>query len=67
MLTSKDAALIVQHVSNDLIKREIPEIVSSMDLDSKIALVNGVKSLNEVSDHIQKEIMKDGGLVFIGS
>lgn len=65
MLNSNDSAAVVKHVANDLIKHEKQDIVGSMSRDAKIDFVNGVRTLNEVCDAIEKEIVADNNLLLI--
>lgn len=65
MLNSNDSAKIVKQVANDLIRRDKFDIVNSMDIDSKVAFVNGLKTLQVVSDAIEKELSEESELFML--
>jgi len=73
MLNSNDSAKVIKLVASDLIKREMAEIVHSMDSEAKMTFVNSVRSLNEISSEIEKsavvndsdEDLSDSGLLMI--
>ncbi len=67
MLTVNDSAKIVQQLANDLITREMHDIVGSMNNNSKVQFVNGVRSLNEIAHNIEREASRGDSLVFITS
>ena len=57
MLNANDSATILNRVSSELIKRELPTILNEMSPESKIEFVNSVRTLAEVSGAVEKEIL----------
>ena len=64
MLNSNDSAKVVDRLAADLIRREKHDIVTGMSDDSRVAFVNGVRTLNEICQEIEKD-MKPGGNLFL--
>ena len=67
MLNSNDSAMVIKSVANDLIRREKSDILGMMDASSKINFVNSVRTLNEVSVEIERELVRNDDLLFITS
>lgn len=67
MLNSNDSAKVVEHVANDLIKRKKSEIVGTMDRDSRISFLNGTRTLIEVCEEIERDIVAGDELLMLHS
>ena len=65
MLNPNDVAKVIRRASNDLVKREMNDILEGMDPEAKVDFVNGVRCLNEVSEAIERKARANGGLVFM--
>lgn len=67
MLTSNDMARVVSQLANDAKKREMHDILSTMGPAARMNLVNGTRSLVEISEAItrQEEFYMDNTLSMI--
>ena len=55
MLNSNDMASVVNQLANDVRKREMHDIISTMDTTARQKLVNGTRSFVEISQEIQRQ------------
>ena len=55
MLNSNDMARVVSQLANDAKKREMHDILSTMNPAARVDLVNGTRSLVEISQAIERQ------------
>lgn len=55
MLNSNDMAKVVNQLANDVRKREMHDILSTMNPEARVNLVNGTRSLVEISQEIERQ------------
>ena len=55
MLNTNDMAKVVNQLANDAKKREMHDILSTMNPAARANLVNGTRCLVEISEAIQKQ------------